>query len=208
MPAAKPVFRCSLSLPSPRRGLERKRDSTFTRKLGQSGVISIRPYLAEDIPHHCEAVRASLPELIPFLPWCHADYSIDDSRQWIEAQIAAFAQNKEYAFAIIGADGGFIGSCGLNHLDRENGLANLGYWIRTSEQGRGQAAQAAQLVQAWAFANTALERIEIMASVANRASQRVAEKIGAQREGLLRRRLRLHGTWHDAVLYSLIRDRA
>jgi RimJ/RimL family protein N-acetyltransferase len=34
----------------------------------------------------------------------------------------------------------------------------------------------------------------------------VAEKVGAVREGVLRNRLMLHGTIHDAVIFSLIPD--
>jgi ribosomal-protein-serine acetyltransferase len=34
-------------------------------------------------------------------------------------------------------------------------------------------------------------------------SQRVAEKSGALREGVLRNRLLLHGKIHDAAMYSL-----
>jgi RimJ/RimL family protein N-acetyltransferase len=49
-----------------------------------------------------------------------------------------------------------------------------------------------------------LQRIEILAAVGNKASQRVAEKAGAKKEGLLRKRLSIRGQAHDAVMYSLI----
>jgi RimJ/RimL family protein N-acetyltransferase len=54
------------------------------------------------------------------------------------------------------------------------------------------------------FEDLGLQRIEITAAVGNVASQRVAEKIGAVREGLLRNRFLLQGRSHDAYLYSLI----
>ncbi len=49
-----------------------------------------------------------------------------------------------------------------------------------------------------------LDRIEILAAVGNKRSQRVAQKLGASREGLLRNRLVIHGQAHDAVVFSLI----
>jgi RimJ/RimL family protein N-acetyltransferase len=49
-----------------------------------------------------------------------------------------------------------------------------------------------------------LNRIEILVAVDNLASQRVAAKVGAVREGILRNRLLLHGKIHDAVMFSLI----
>jgi ribosomal-protein-serine acetyltransferase len=60
------------------------------------------------------------------------------------------------------------------------------------------------LLAAFGMERAGLTRIEIMAAAGNLASQRVAEKAGARREGVLRNRYLLHGKLHDAVLYSLI----
>ena len=51
-----------------------------------------------------------------------------------------------------------------------------------------------------------MKRIEIVAAVGNRRSQRVAEKVGAAREGILRNRLKIGEVWHDAVMFSLVPD--
>ena len=55
------------------------------------------------------------------------------------------------------------------------------------------------------FQNTDLIRLEIVCAVENRRSQRVAEAVGAVRDGILRSRLLLHGKAVDAVMYSLVR---
>jgi RimJ/RimL family protein N-acetyltransferase len=47
-------------------------------------------------------------------------------------------------------------------------------------------------------------RVEIVAAVGNLASQRVAEKVGAIREGCARNRCRAAGVQHDAFVYSVI----
>jgi len=168
-------------------------------------AVAIRPYIKEDIPLLFEAVAESMGELGRWMPWCHPGYAIEDSRQWIDAQIVAFPQGTEYAFAIVDAENRFLGGCGLNHLERLNLRANLGYWVRASARGRGVATAAATLLAEWVFSNTPFYRVEIIAAVGNKASQRVAEKIGGQREGVLRSRLQLHGQAHDAVMYSLLR---
>ena len=54
------------------------------------------------------------------------------------------------------------------------------------------------------FEELGLHRIEIVAAVENIASQRVAEKAGAVREGVLRKRLLIRGESQDAVLFSLL----
>jgi RimJ/RimL family protein N-acetyltransferase len=63
---------------------------------------------------------------------------------------------------------------------------------------------AALLLGDFGFKELKLNRIEILVAVDNLASQRVAAKVGAVREGVLRNRLLLHGKIHDAVIFSLI----
>jgi len=47
--------------------------------------------------------------------------------------------------------------------------------------------------------------LEIVVSIVNIASLRVAEKAGAVREGTLRNRFLLHGFAHDAAVFSFVR---
>ena len=85
------------------------------------------------------------------------------------------------------------------------GVANLGYWVRSSLAGRGIAAAAVRKLAPWAFEHTAVNRLEIVAAVANVRSQRVAEKVGAHRDAVLRKRALLRGAPTDAVLFSILR---
>jgi ribosomal-protein-alanine N-acetyltransferase len=57
----------------------------------------------------------------------------------------------------------------------------------------------------WVFQNTTPHRLEIVAAIDNHRSQRVAEKAGAQRDAVLRKRLRINGQPSDAILYSILR---
>jgi RimJ/RimL family protein N-acetyltransferase len=168
-------------------------------------TISIRPYTLDDIPRLFAAAIESREELGRWLPWCHAGYSIEDSRQWVESQLTAFQRGAEYSFVIVDAEHRLLGGCGLNYLDRPNLRANLGYWVRSSDCRRGVAVAAVKLLVGWAFANTDFCRLEVIASVENMPSQRVAEKAGALREGVLRSRVQLQGRMHDAVIYSFVR---
>jgi ribosomal-protein-serine acetyltransferase len=167
--------------------------------------IRIRPYELADAVLVFEAARESLPALRPWMPWCHPDYSIEESRSWLETQVAAFENRAAFEFAIVAADGRYLGACGLNQIDTANQRANLGYWVRSSAAGCGVATAAVRLLRDWGFCNTELVRLEIVVAVGNGASHRVAEKAGAVREGTLRSRLLLHGISHDATMYSFTR---
>lgn len=152
-----------------------------------------------------EAAIESAAEVGPWLPWCRPTHTLADAEQYIAWQTELFDRGDEYSFAIESDDGGFLGGCGLNDLDKTNRRANLGYWLRTSVTGHGYATTAVRQLAAWAFASTELVRLEIVIAVENALSQRVAERIGAAREGVLRRRILLHGVHHDAVCYSILR---
>lgn len=168
--------------------------------------VRIRPYELNDARSVFEAARESLVELRPWMPWCHPDYSMEDSHLWLETQVMAFQQGTAFEFAIVSPDGRYLGGCGLNEISTANQRANLGYWVRSSATRRGVATEAVRLVRDWGFRHTELLRLEIVVAVTNRASQRVAEKAGATLEGTLRSRLLLHGTPHDAAMFSFIRE--
>lgn len=168
-------------------------------------ATQIRPYRVDDAPAVWEAVRESMAELQPWMPWCHPGYSIDDSRSWLEAQVPAFEQGTAFEFAIVTAGQQYLGGCGLNQIDTINQRANLGYWVRTSAARRGVATHAVGALRDWAFQHTGLLRLEVVVAVGNVSSRRVAVKAGAALEGVLTNRLLLHGAIHDATMFSLTR---
>jgi len=167
--------------------------------------VAIRPYRVEDAHALWAAARESQPEIFPWLEWCHPEYSLADAEWWCNSRAALAAAGQEYSFVISAPDGGFLGGCGLNQINRIHRIANLGYWVRTSSTGRGVAAEAVRQLCRFAFENTDLVRLEIVCAVGNQRSQRVAEAAGAVREGVLRSRLLLHGRAVDAVMHSLVR---
>jgi RimJ/RimL family protein N-acetyltransferase len=167
--------------------------------------IVLRPLLRGDVREVFAAVRESYAELSRWMAWCTPDYD--------EAGVAAYVEHANeqrqagvsFEFGIFSTNGEFLGNCGLNDLNRENKFANLGYWIRTPRTRQGIATTAVHELARWGFSNTDLNRFEIVVAVDNLASQRVAERAGAVREGVLRRRLVLRGRAHDAVVYSILR---
>lgn len=164
-----------------------------------SADISIRPHEEADIPRLYEAARESTARVYPWLPWCHPAYSLDDARDWIGSRAEAARSGREYEFAIV-TGSRLLGGCGLNAI--RSTTANLGYWVRSSECGRGVAAAAVRLLIEWAREHTQLQRVEVLVPTDNLASLRVAETAGALRERVDRQRLKLHGVLHDTVVFS------
>ena len=169
------------------------------------GSLLIRPFREADAGALYKAVRESVSEVSLWLPWCHQNYSIEESREFIGSRELASQGGEWYSFGIFEKyDGAFLGGVGINFINRVHQMANLGYWVRTNATGRGIATTATRLAARFAFEELGLRRIEIVAAVGNVPSQRVAEKAGATREGVLRKRLLIHGESLDAVLFSLV----
>ena len=174
-------------------------------QLSDGSSVLIRPYRPNDTPLLYDAVRESINEIAPWMSWCHQDYAIEESRSWVETRAQAWTQGIEYDFVLIDAtQGTLLGGCGINGLNQAYRFANLGYWVRSSRTRRGLATAATRFVTAFGFSELTLVRIEIVVATGNTASQRVAEKVGATREGILKNRLLIRDQVHDAVMFSLI----
>jgi len=169
--------------------------------------IVLRAHTPADVVPLWEAVRESEAELSPWMPWCHESYEQEEMARWVGLCAESRSSREMFEFVIAEvADGRVVGACGLNQVDWQNRRANLGYWVRTTATGRGVATAAAGILARYGFAELGLMRAEVLVATGNAASQRVAVKLGATREGVLRNRLWLDGRPHDAVAYSLIPD--
>jgi ribosomal-protein-serine acetyltransferase len=172
-------------------------------RLLTDGIVAVTPFTLDDIDATYEAARESRNTVYPWLPWCHPKYSRDEAEQWINMVLNDEAHR--YEMMILQASTGrFLGGVGLNQFSARYNFANLGYWIRTSAEGKGYATRAAKLLARFGIQELGLNRVEIIAAEGNVGSNRVAEKVGATREGILRKRLPLHGEVVNAVVYSLV----
>ncbi len=166
--------------------------------------ITLRPYQADDVLPLYEAASESIADIYPWMPWCHPGYMLEDSRSWALSRPDAWGK-PDYDFVIVERNTGrFLGAVGLNQINRVHDFANLGYWVRSSAAGHGFAVMAVRLCARFGFDELKLHRLEIVVDVANRRSQRVAEKAGATREGIARQRCKMGDTWHDAFMFSLL----
>ena len=105
---------------------------------------------------------------------------------------------------VIVADGEIQGGGNLHHFDWELGQAEIGYWLFPQTRGRGTATQAARFLAEYGF-SLGFERIEARVFTGNTASERVLERAGFTREGVLRSLPRRRGGRADMTLYSLLR---
>jgi RimJ/RimL family protein N-acetyltransferase len=103
-----------------------------------------------------------------------------------------------------------VGTVTLMLTDLEHETAEIGFALQRDRWGQGIVSRAAPLVVDFAFANLAVHRLQADCDPRNPGSLRVLEKLGFQRDGVLRERYLQLGERQDAVILSLIatdRDR-
>ena len=104
---------------------------------------------------------------------------------------------------LVVADGEIQGGGTLHHFDWEHGQAEIGYWLFTDARGRGTATKTARFLAEYGF-SLGLERIEARVFAGNDASERVLERAGFTREGVIRSMPMRAGGRADQTLYSLL----
>jgi ribosomal-protein-serine acetyltransferase len=177
----------------------------FMQTIFTDGRIGIRPYRDNDVDAMFAAASESARELSAWMAWYHAGYARTDSEAFVRSRAAEWEKGEQYSFVIHDAGTGqFLGGVGLNFINRLHRFANLGYWVRTGQTRRSVATTATRLMARFGFEELGFNRLEIVVATGNAASQRVAEKVGARREGVLRKRLVLRDQAHDAVMFSLV----
>ena len=119
-------------------------------------------------------------------------------------QPAEDATSLQWGFTLRGA-AEVIGTVALVRIDRSNGRAEVGFLLGRPHQGRGLAAEAVSAVLAHAFDSMGLRRVEADIDPDNTPSLRLVERLGFQREGLLRERWCVAGQVTDTVFLGLLR---
>ena len=140
----------------------------------------LRLWEAADAPAVYEACQDNDIARWTFVP---SPYTHQDAESFVGSARDAWAKRERASFAITDAQTGeVVGSCGIK-LDGESG--EIGYWVKRGTRQRGIATRACRLATEWALTDAGLTTIRLDAAVANQPSQRVAERCGYLREGVV-----------------------
>jgi RimJ/RimL family protein N-acetyltransferase len=75
-----------------------------------------------------------------------------------------------------------------------------------SERGKGYCTEATQLMVDYLFLSKETPRIQALTLVKNVASQRVLERVGFKKEGIMRKCFHTRGEWSDFAIFSILRE--
>ena len=160
----------------------------------------LRRWRIEDVPAVTAACQDG--EIARWLALVPQPYTEEHARFYVEECIRAAEDRRPLAIADA-STGEVVGSIDM-HINRLQ-TGHVGYWVAAEARGRGVATDALRALSRWAFGSLGLGRVELVTDPENIASQRVAEKAGFQREGVLRSMLlNRDGSRRDGVIFSLL----
>jgi RimJ/RimL family protein N-acetyltransferase len=139
--------------------------------------ITLRRWRPEDAKELAAAVHASLPELLPFMPWAHEAYDAGAAGIFIDIARDGWTDRTQWNYAALDRDGTLVGSFGL-HDRIGRGALEIGYWLHSAHTGRGYATMAASALTRAALEQPGVERVVIKHDAANAASGAVAARAG------------------------------
>ncbi len=119
------------------------------------------------------------PEVMRFYP---SPKTREQSAAWIAWNQASYAEHGYGLWIIETRAGEFVGDCGLT-WQKVNGVSKLeiGYHVSTQWQGHGIATEAATACRDFARDHVGVHELVAIIHPDNRASERVAEKVGMRR---------------------------
>lgn len=165
------------------------------------GTVVLRRWREEDLP--C-VERASADPEIPQGTTVPAVWSPEEGLAYIHRQWERHTSGQGVSLAV--ADAVTDEAFGhINAFTRPSpDTVSIGYWLLVDRRGQGLGSRIVRLWSHWLLEVGGVHRVEAMVEPWNTASQRVLEKAGFVREGLLREVLSIQGRRADAFVYGLL----
>ena len=170
---------------------------TLARVRLADGDFVLRSWTENDV----DALVTGLnePEIARWMPAIPRPYTRDDAFAFIGGEV-----RPEHTALAIEVAGRVMGGIGMG-LNSHEYRATIGYWVAADARGRGICTRAVRVLARYALDEFEVQRVDLVTDPENLASQRVAEKVGFQREGVLRAHLRHpDGRIRDSVMFSLL----
>ncbi len=158
--------------------------------------VVLRPLTDDDVPAIARACDD--PDTARFIPGMPAPYTEADARSFLAAARAQWDEGSAYIWAISDDGGELNGTVALHVGER----TAVGYWVAPWARNRGLATRAVEILVRWAHDEGGYDRLELTTDPGNTASQRVAEKAGFVREGLVRGYVATPSGPRDSVVFS------
>jgi RimJ/RimL family protein N-acetyltransferase len=168
--------------------------------------LVLKAHATDTIDELQTAIEESLPELEQWMPWAKGGQTREETLTFLRRAAAEYITRDSFGYAIFARDDRrYIGNVGVHPRDWNVPAFEIGYWMRTSETGRGYMTEAVKFLTSYFVEEIGAKRMVIRCDSRNRASANVALRSGYTYEGVNRSLHRDNqGKLMDMELYSYI----
>ena len=169
-----------------------------------------RLILQMPLPENAEKVQAAIEEsfsdLHPWMEWAVKLQTLDETKTVLDNAHARFNAMDDFSVhAFEKQTGRFVLSTGVHVRNWNVPKFEIGYWCRTSMQGKGYVTEAVRGLTSAAFEDLSANRLEIRCDIRNHRSAHVAERAGYRLEATLRNDNRDNdGNLRDTLVYVML----
>lgn len=133
---------------------------------------------------------------------------LDETRRRLAADLAFARSGGSAVWGVVLKDSDeLIGKCTLFQFSAQNRRAEIGYILNRAHWGKGVMSEVCGELLRHAFEDLGLHRLEADTDPANAASIALLERLGFCREGYFPERWYVGETWHDSIMFGLLRSR-
>ncbi|MDR3688324.1 MAG: GNAT family N-acetyltransferase [Fimbriimonas sp.] len=173
--------------------------------------LLLRPYRAGDGKALLEAVEESREKLQPWRPYEHSQVppNEDETEAYVCNELTKWMQREYLSMSIWEKETGqYLGGVGLYGIRWDVPSFQIGYWLRSSAEGKGYMTEAARLLCDFSFQTLKAKRVEIRCDTRNVRSAGVPRRLGfVQEETLLSASLTPQGEPIGDFVFSMTLDR-
>jgi ribosomal-protein-serine acetyltransferase len=165
--------------------------------------IELRLLQTSDAEELFALTNANRDYLRTWLPWLDGTTSVADTHSFIASTLEPSAHHRGLAAAICCA-GSIVGLIGYNHIDRQNRIGYIGYWLAANYQKQGIMTASCQAICDYGFTTLNLNRLVINCATENQSSRSIPERLGFVHEGTIRDAEWLYDRFVNHEIYSLL----
>lgn len=162
----------------------------------------LRPYRSGDAADVAKNINN--PKIAKGLATVPYPYSLNEAKKWLRKVVAANRKKSGKIIRAIVIDGEVVGSLG-GDIHKDGHKMTFGYWLAERYWGQGIATEAVKAFTDYYFKKNKLKRVEAEVFLFNKASIRVLEKNGFQKEGTLRKNRKKGNRIVDTHIFAKIK---
>ena len=139
--------------------------------------LVLRRVTESDVPALVASVNASLDSLSPWMEWAQQPLTVEAQLEWCRGSNDMWDDGTGFNYAVLTTAGDLIGAAGF-HVRNGPGVLEIGYWLRSDQQGRGVMTRVTQALTDVARDVAGVTCVEIHVDPDNVRSSAIPRRLG------------------------------